>query len=575
MNLRTLIFQDYPNVIFISTSTLAAFLALRPTPSPAPIVLTLTALLVYSRILFPSQHAASYTTILWFTISVAGTLAKVTASLDALSSAAFSIIALFTLSAITSFFILSIIYLDTKVCARSSSPWVQISLFPALWTSLWFGVSYLSPVGRLLALSPVEGIDSYDWILQLVGAPGVDWIVAAWAVVCSQAIGAWFIGLEEKESEGPLIAHEAPARQRSHQLSRAGSIALLTTLVLAPAAFSTLRSNYPQAVISADTTPLSVGCILPPLQRSKRQSLTLDDYIDESVKWQNSAKILLWPEGAVTFNSEAEREEGFAKVKQLVNQTAYIGVSFEEVYNDKEKGSRRSISKHNGLAIISRWSSEPHLVYYKRHLVPIAESFSLTHSTQPPSIFTLELPRPKGMNKTDWAPGPNHTRPIPITASICLDFADPSPFAELSSKPALVLGPARTWDIAVGYAMWRQAKQRAEEVGTMILWCDGGDGGVSGIAGGGFSDFTQVGPGSWVRAIGVQYPFNTQRTPFAYLGSATILLFWVVVLGGYFSEVLGYVPQVIMAKRGYRDVRNLFRSRPREDEVAVEGDLLG
>lgn len=175
------------------------------------------------------------------------------------------------------------------------------------------------------------------------------------------------------------------------------------------------------------------------------------------------------------------------------------------------------------------------------------------------------------MNKTDWAPAPNYTRPIPITTSICLDFADPSPFAELTSRPALILGPARTWDIAVGYAMWRQAKQRAEEVGSMVLWCDGGDGGVSGIAGGGFSDFTQVGLGSWVRTIGIQYPFNDQRTPFAYLGNAMVLLFWVFAFGGSLGKMFSYLPQVDMAKRGYAQVRNMFQSRFR----GVEGDLLG
>lgn len=367
MDLRALVFRKYPNLIFISISAITSFLALSSTPSPVPIVLTLTALLVYSRILFPSPHATLYTMLLWFTIAVGGTLARMTASLDALSTPTFSIMALFILSAITSFLTIGVIYIDTKVCTRLPSPWSQITLFPALWTSLWFGTSYLSPIGRLSAWSPVEGTGPYDWIIQLVGVPGIDWIVAAWAVVCSQAIGAWFIGSDEKEYEELLIAHEAPACQQSQQLSHMGSSLLLAALLSALAAFSTLISNHPLAAISADTTPFSVGCILPP---SHQHSLTLQDYIEESKKWKSSARVLLWPEGAVTFNSEAERDEGLAKVQQSVMGTAYIGVSFEEVYSDQENGSRRSISRHTGLAIVSQWSSEPHLVYYKRHLVP-------------------------------------------------------------------------------------------------------------------------------------------------------------------------------------------------------------
>lgn len=358
MDLRALVFRDYPNLIFISVLFVTSFLALSSTPSPIPIILTLTGLLLYSRIIFPSPYAARYTPVLWFAIGVAGTLARVAASLDALSTPTFSIIALFSLSAINSFLTLGVVYVDTKVCTRLPSPWAQITLFPALWTSLWFGISYLSPLGRLSVWSPVEGTGSYDWIIQAVGAPGIDWIVAAWAVVFAQAIGEWFIGSDNYEA--PLIAQPKP-----QQLSHMRSSSLLAALLSALAAFSTFVHNYPLAPLSDSTTPFSVGCILPQVHQ---RGLTLEDFIKESNKWKSSARILLWPEGALTFNSEAERNEGLAKVQQEVRGTAYIGVSFEEVY--KNNGSQKSISKHTGLAIVSQWSTEPHLVYYKRHLVP-------------------------------------------------------------------------------------------------------------------------------------------------------------------------------------------------------------
>lgn len=50
-----------------------------------------------------------------------------------------------------------------------------------------------------------------------------------------------------------------------------------------------------------------------------------------------------------------------------------------------------------------------------------AESFSFTPSGEPPTMYTLDLDAPRGTKKTEWAPAPDYTRPIPLTASICLD----------------------------------------------------------------------------------------------------------------------------------------------------------
>ena len=160
---------------------------------------------------------------------------------------------------------------------------------------------------------------------------------------------------------------------------------------------------------------------------------------------------------------------------------------------------------------------------------PVAESFSLDHSSTPPSIFEIELVNPNDVKKIEWAPAPNYTRSISLTSSICLDFAFPSQFAALSSRPALILAPARTWERTVGHAMWLQARQRAAELQSIVLWCDGGEGGVSGVAGRGFNDVVQVGSGSFVRTIGIQYPFNDQKTYFARFGDTFLVLFWIFV----------------------------------------------
>jgi hypothetical protein len=79
---------------------------------------------------------------------------------------------------------------------------------------------------------------------------------------------------------------------------------------------------------------------------------------------------------------------------------------------------------------------------------------------------------------------------------------------------------------------------RAEEIGSMVLWCDGGEGGVSGISGGGMNEVTQVGSGSWTRTIGIQWPFKQTRTAYAVLGDlAALVLSWAIVGAGWIGQV--------------------------------------
>jgi hypothetical protein len=126
----------------------------------------------------------------------------------------------------------------------------------------------------------------------------------------------------------------------------------------------------------------------------------------------------------------------------------------------------------------------------------------------------------------------SNERAIDVTASICLDFAMPAPFRDLDSKPGLILAPARTWDPAIGNRMWEEVKQRANEVGSVALWCDGGKRGISGVAGGGYNDIYQVGEGSWARTVGIPHPFDSNRTFYSRVGDASVVAAsWFLVLG--------------------------------------------
>lgn len=155
----------------------------------------------------------------------------------------------------------------------------------------------------------------------------------------------------------------------------------------------------------------------------------------------------------------------------------------------------------------------------------------MTPSDTFPLIHTIPL-HSSVKPKSDWAPGPNYTRPIPVTSSICLDFASPSSFTSLESRPSVILAPARTWHESIGYAMWNQAKQRSFETGSTVVWCDGGEGGVSGVITRGHGEPIQVGEGSWISTIGVPYPFNENRTVFTVIGNFGSMLAIVFLFGG-------------------------------------------
>lgn len=203
---------------------------------------------------------------------------------------------------------------------------------------------------------------------------------------------------------------------------------------------------------------------------------------------------------------------------------------------------------------------------------PVAESYRLRHSTNDPPFLDIVAQPPTGITKPSWG---NKTRLIPLTASICLDFATSSPFSPLGSRPGLILAPARTWDPAVGQAMWLQARQRAAELNSMILWCDGGEGGVSGVAGGGFNDPIQVGGGSIIQTIGVQYPFDSQRTINARFGDSSLLLYWILVVGPeglillYFGRRFGAVQGVW---QGFRQRLRGRSQRPIPNLIDIEND---
>lgn len=574
MNLERALFNNHPHITYAGLSGILAIFSLGPTPGMIPIILSLSILLVYSRILFPTfaQHTVRHTATLWASLTIGGSIPRFTASIHALSQPSVSIISLFFLSGITSILSIGVLYLENKAGSRYRSDSVNLFLFPAIWATFWTTFAYLSPLGMLSTWSPVEGIGAYDWLVPFLGQESLNWVAAAWAVVVSQTLMSLYMGSKNDEESvpGPLIsADPVNDHHRDIELNGASSvqssmtgknkIVLLAVGLVLLTIPSYLINSLPLPIDNVDkVTPLVVGCALPKFDIYKHHEPLLDDFVEESKKLDSAANFILWPEGAVRFNSETERNDALAEVRRQVRH-AYVGVAFEETLDDPEDPKNHKGIRRTAIAIVSNKSTTPHLLYYKRHLVPIAESFSLTRSHDPPTTFTAEI-------KSKMFTTPRHTRKLPVTSSICLDFSDPSLFEGLYVKPGLILAPARTWDVTVGYTMWKQATQRAREVGSPLLWCDGGEGGVSGVAGHGYNEVFQIGSGSWVRTIGLEYPFDEdKRTWYARYGSTALLLFWALVAGS------------PMRQHGGSLVYNSLIGRPRRRTAVVNppvGNLL-
>ena len=118
-----------------------------------------------------------------------------------------------------------------------------------------------------------------------------------------------------------------------------------------------------------------------------------------------------------------------------------------------------------------------------------------------------------------------------LTAAICLDFAHSSTLAQLAGRADLILAPGKTWDVRVGEVMHQQAALRADEVGSLALWCDAG--GLSGVVGRGESG-VQNGRGSFVRVVGIPFVDGDEpRTKTFYARTGDLFSFalvWLPVL---------------------------------------------
>ncbi|KAG9126789.1 hypothetical protein FRC07_001988 [Ceratobasidium sp. 392] len=424
------------------------------------------------------------------------------------------------------------------------------------------------------------GVEMYSWMATAFGQAGIDYITALWAVIVAEHLGQWAMGPEAHEqlpeaatpnidfltpieNEVEAASSHEHSHQDAHVQQRNPTPYLLGLLLLAGTIPSYWVPTLPLPTHSPDTTELTVGCVYPYIE-TPGAAPVLDDYITETVVQSTRAKLLLWPEGAVRFNSEKERAGAFARIANISNQrNAWIAVGYEQYFSDSNETSwGQRVRGHNGLVIFGP-KVEP-VKYIKRKLVPLVESFSFETSIEPPPKYLLPLPKPNYRPRSDKNIWP---RTIPVTAAICLDVSAPLASAtpingaeDDAGRPALILAPARTWHPEVGKAMFAHASMRAMEQGASILWCDGGEGGVSGVGGLAASGLGPIGgigkvgvSGSWLQTIGIPFPYDPKRfapTWYSRWGdSTTLFLAWVVLGAGFAVPTWRGLKSIIEAGR--------------------------
>ncbi|KAG8976381.1 hypothetical protein FRB90_009194, partial [Tulasnella sp. 427] len=519
----------HPHLTYNALVLPISYVALSSTPSLPSTSVLLSILILQTTMIFNRSPKQAIPLIL--NLALGSTLSTISASTTALSSPTTSLIFSFARGALfasLALIVLGMRYTLTRAVPSSRS-WLKVAAFPALWALSWMVITKTSPLGRLGSWTPLVGDEAYRWMRPFVGLAGVDFVTAGWAEVGAAVAGMWIQGSAEdqdeeevgrpserqaligEQGEGRYYGSTRPSQPTyNHKPRPTKSNSTILTLMVLLFLFSLPSyhtSPLPLPTYTDSTTPLSVACVLPPHRSPNSPKTPLDLYIMETRAVAPRAKIVLWPEGAVSFRTTEERKHAVELVKNttVVNKV-WIGMSFEEPAGE---GGHRGKLVRNGMALISPDPKVKQPIifeYFKRNLVPIAESFSQLASSNEPPTSTISLPAPPSLPKPETHTWP---RDITLSTSICLDFTQP--FPRLPTHPDLILAPARTWHPSVGLAMASLAAARGDELGASVLWCDGGAGAVGGVygfgrgAGGLLVEEVGNGGRSWVATFGVPY----------------------------------------------------------------------
>ncbi|KZV91334.1 hypothetical protein EXIGLDRAFT_97570 [Exidia glandulosa HHB12029] len=348
--------------VVLPTALLLGYLALGSTPSFIPVVLVLAGLLDIAPRLDKRDLSVAC-----LALSFGGTLARCGPAYTALETPGLSLLLSFAVVAAESGVASLVAVGATKLGRKSSSGWVRLCAFPALWTA-WDSLA-MTPLGRLGTWTPAQGYGAYAWTLPFMGAPAIDWVAASWAVVLASMLGRPAshpreqnlvdLGLQTNHSdESALLAANAPLGARPNAGPSRLTLALLALAV--PSFFYTPATSTtppPQA-----STMLTVACILPPKSAGVSDEMR---YITESKHYLTTVDLIVWPEGAVRVQTKQEKERMLANVTKMIGIQSHpwVAVSYIE-----PAGPDAPEKQRNSLTVLN-WKQEL-FTYHKRHLVP-------------------------------------------------------------------------------------------------------------------------------------------------------------------------------------------------------------
>jgi len=372
-----MILQNHPLAITSSIACILTAIALGPTPSFIPLVCLVAVLRVGTQLILPRPHAGRRLAILTAFVTLGTSIAYGAEGLTALSSMAGSLAVLTGLS--TAFSSATILpFLVASTFDVHQNPFI----FPAIWASVWCTVSSLSPVGRLGAWSPLLGVGGYSWTRPYLGAVGLDWILAAWAEITGTVFTAFLWGghspeyqpLKDQTQSSPSSNNEGdpsnglqqPNQSRPSPRKSSFLFPILLTIVCVGSIPSFSTDVLPLPISSDDTVPLGLACALPTITSEHHP---IDYYINETRRLASLARIVLWPEGAIVFDSSRDRESKLEEVRKAAALNGiFVGVSFTEPAPepmDTHDGRRKM---RNGMVLVNATGSV--YEYYKRNLVP-------------------------------------------------------------------------------------------------------------------------------------------------------------------------------------------------------------
>ncbi|TIA88594.1 hypothetical protein E3P99_02500 [Wallemia hederae] len=432
-----------PNYILLGGSAIVSVFALGPLPNIA-IILLLSKILMttfintpYRRYLIPQALLLAVGTSLSYLRQVHSATGRTNVV---------EILLLFTLSLFTT--IIALLPLQ-DLTWNSHLDHVRISLFPLAWATVWALFESFSSIGRQGSWTPLGSF--LDRLLPFTGQFGIDFAVASLSLIVATAGIQGYETLsktdgdidshEQPDESAPLIASERPttALPSLKKASLALSKVLIAFVVIVNIFSPRIRQTEP-------SNSLSVACVRP----------QDGNFMKESQRLLAHANVLLWPEARMEVHDDKEKHELLDQVMKILqnNKRAYVGVTFKQRRKGKSTNELLWVT-HDGVDF----------EYSKKNVVPIAESFSTSPGLAEAPISTIPLPL-ESIKHTDAIP-------LSVSSGICFDGAFPMRHADLQ------LFPARTWDPIVAEQMYQLTKARARESSSALLWCDGGDSGLS------------------------------------------------------------------------------------------------